>query len=351
MEKNSNFDMMDNSQKRYELSKRIEDIFNKNKFQLISKNIEDNKVALNNALERLEEEGCPIKTDEYFYGLFKSVNTKESLNAVYDKLKEVSLYSYRAINSCNSNLMDILNLMNILATTERDLYDLLDKNELSIIDMSLFVKDVCKNNNIKNEVVEEFFNTTFQRSYTLRDRINAIKNDLNSRVDKVEENVQVAVLRINQKEDDLRTFIQLKSQEYISSCAKIVSDYKKDLGIAIESQRSRLDDISETSKELLSSIIKAHSDFETKLDILKSDFKNEMKEFFQKQLNELDGRINNCICKDNVLENNINNLQIEITLIKKEIELLKKKTIFDSVIYKVFITVIAILALVISFCN
>lgn len=349
MEKNSNFNMMDNSKKRYELSKRIENIVDKSKFQRISQNIEANKVALNDALERLENEGCPIKTDEYFYGLFKSLNTKESLNAVYNKLKEISLCSYKAINTCNSNLMDILDLLKILATTERDLYDLLDKNELSITDISLFVKDICKNNNIKNEVVEEFFNTTFQRSYTLRDRINAVKNDLNSRIDKVEENVQVAVLRINQKEDDLRTFIQLKSQEYISSCAKIVSDYKKGLEITVESQRSSLDDISKTSKELLSSIIKAHSDFETKLDILKNDFKNEMKEFFQKQLNELDGRINNCICKDNVLENNIDNLKIEVALIRKEIELLKKKTIFDSVVYKVSITVIAILALVMSF--
>ena len=349
MEKNSNFDMMDNSKKRYELSKKIENIVDKNKFQRISQNIEANKVALNDALERLENEGCPIKTDEYFYGLFKSLNAKESLNAVYNKLKEVSLCSYKAINTCNSNLMDILDLLNILATTERDLYDLLDKNELSITDMSLFVKDICKNNNIKNEVVEEFFNTTFQRSYTLRDRINAVKNDLNSRIDKVEENVQVAVLRINQKEDDLRTFIQLKSQEYISSCAKIVSDYKKELEITVESQRSRLDDISKTSEEFLNSIIKAHSDFEVKLDILKNEFKNEMKEFFQKQLNELNGRINNCIYKDNVLENNIDNLQIEITLIRKEIELLKKKTIFDSVIYKVFITIVSILALVMSF--
>ena len=349
MEKNSNFIMIDNSKERYELSKRIEKIVDKNKFQRISQNIEANKAALDRALNRLDEEGCPIKTDEYLYGLIKSFNTKESLIAVYEKLKEVSSCSYRAINTCNSNLMAVLDLMNILATTERDLYDLLDKNELSIADMSLFVKEICKNNNIKNEVVEEFFNITFQRSYTLRDRINAIKNDLNSRIDEAEKNIQIAVLRINQKEDDLSSFIQLKSKEYISICAKIVDDYKKDLETIIESQRNELNDVHKISKELLDSILKAHNEFKAKLEILKSDFKNEIKYFFQIQLNNLDKKIDDCIYRDSIFEDNIKNQKIEIELIRKEIELLKKKTIFDSMIYKVSITIIAILALIMSF--
>ena len=367
MKQNSNIIIQNKFEQRAILENKCKELIYNPKFQQISEDISNNKTNLKRALTNLEKQDCPLKEDEHLFGLIKSLNTKESFIAFYDKLKELSKTSYNAINSCNKNMEEILELMKILATTERDIYDMIDQNELSVVEISNIIKEICKNANIKDETIEELFNQSFQRSYTLRDRIRQLRNDLENRIENLEIKFTYFDQAVENNKKELSEYVKIQKTEVQIECNTYLNEYKKnlkkdyedtkallntisvdakkskeeiksycdsikskfeiDLNKTIKDKESQLDYIQSTSKEIKDNIVKAESNFQESLSSLKNNLKNEMLAFAENKMTELNQQLK--ICKDDISE-------------------LKKKTFLDSYLYKIIIGLTSISALALS---
>ena len=367
MDKNSNIIIQSKFEQRTILENKCKELIYNPKFQQISKDICNNRTNLKRALTDLEKQDCPLKEDEHLFGLIKSLNTKDSFIAFYDKLKELSKTSYNAINSCNKNMEEILELMKILATTERDIYDMIDQNELSVVEISNIIKEICKNANIKDETIEELFNQSFQRSYTLRDRIRQLRNDLENRIENIEIKFTYFDQAVESNKKELSEFVNKQKTEVIIECTTHLNEYKKnlekdiketkallnsisddaqkskeetksycdsiiskfkiDVNNSIKDKESQLNHIQSTSEKIYENIVKAESNFQELLSNLESNLKNEMLAFAENKMAELNQQLK--ICKDDISE-------------------LKKKTFLDSYLYKIIIGLTSLSALVLS---
>ena len=91
---------------------------------------------------------------------------------------------------------------------EEKVWEKLDDESVQSEVMRNLFKDWCKKNNIKDEQVNDLLEASFQRAYTLRDRINNLKRDI---FEKFED--------INRKLEDNSSSVQ-KIQEDIGKLQK-----------------------------------------------------------------------------------------------------------------------------------
>jgi len=367
METNSNIIIQSKFEQRSILESKCKELINSPKFQKISRDISSNKTNIKKALSNLEKQNCPLKEDEHLFGLIKSLNTKDSFIAMYDKMKELSTTSYNAIDSCNKNMEEILELMKILATTERDIYDMIDQNELSVVEISSIIKEICRNANIKDETIEELFNQTFQRSYTLRDRIRELRNDLEKRIEDLEIKFTYFDQAVENNKKELSEFVNTHKVEIQSDCKTILDNFKKTLEKDIEETRILLNSISENAEN-------NKKNYQSYCDSILSNFEIEINNFTKEKESQLNNIQLTCeeVKKNitqteanfqktlNVLENNfkteilayandkISRQNEQLEILKNEITELKKKNFLDSYLYKALIGLVSASALVLS---
>ena len=327
MEVNSNLIVQGMFKQKSELEKKIKNLVNDSKFQKISNSIESNKSNLEKALENLDKQDCPIKKDEHLWGLIKSLNTEGTFVALYDKLKELSKTSYNAIDACNKNMKDILDLMKILVTTEKDIYDMIDKNELSLAETSNIIKEICRKANIKDETIEELFSQTFQRSYTLRDRIRQLRYDLEEKIDKLEQKFINLDKTIENRKNEITVFCEQAKNTVQEQSNSILINYKNELSNIIQAKQTQLNEIQSTCTNIFNKIKIAESDFYVKLSEIENELCKDLLHFANEKIEEQNKQIK--ICQD-------------------EIEGLKQKSFLDSYIYKIIIGLTSISALVLS---
>lgn len=326
MEPNSKIMIQGKYDQRMNIERELRKITNNPKFQEIQNRISECNKSLSNALEELENESSPIVETKYM-GLIKTLDTKGSFNATFDKIKDLSKTSYNAINACNENMMSILELMKILATTEKDIYDMIDKNELSVVEISNVIKEICRNANIKDETIEELFNQTFQRSYTLRDRIKQLRIVLEERIDKLEQKFINLDQTIEYEKNEITTYCKKVKSSVQEESNHILTKYEKELNNIIQTKQTQLNEIESKCTNIFNNIKTAESNFNTKLNNLENQIREELLHFVNEKIEEQNKQIK--LCQENI-------------------ESLKKKNFLDTYIYKIIVGLASISALVLS---
>ena len=326
MEPNSKIMIQGKYDQRMNIERELRKITNNPKFQEIQNRISECNKSLSNALEELENESSPIVETKYM-GLIKTLDTKGSFNATFDKIKDLSKTSYNAINACNENMMSILQLMKILATTEKDIYDMIDKNELSVAEISNVIKEICRNANIKDETIEELFNQTFQRSYTLRDRIKQLRIVLEERIDKLEQKFINLDQTIEYEKNEITTYCKKVKSSVQEESNHILTKYEKELNNIIQAKQTQLNEIESKCTNIFNNIKTAESNFNTKLNNLENQIREELLHFVNEKIEEQNKQIK--LCQENI-------------------ESLKKKNFLDTYIYKIIVGLASISALVLS---
>ena len=326
MEPNSKIMIQGKYDQRMNIERELRKITNNPKFQEIQNRISECNKSLSNALEELENESSPIVETKYM-GLIKTLDTKGSFNATFDKIKDLSKTSYNAINACNENMMSILQLMKILATTEKDIYDMIDKNELSVAEISNVIKEICRNANIKDETIEELFNQTFQRSYTLRDRIKQLRIVLEERIDKLEQKFINLDQTIEYEKNEITTYCKKVKSSVQEESNHILTKYEKELNNIIQTKQTQLNEIESKCTNIFNNIKTAESNFNTKLNNLENQIREELLHFVNEKIEEQNKQIK--LCQENI-------------------ESLKKKNFLDTYIYKIIVGLASISALVLS---
>ena len=326
MEPNSKIMIQGKYDQRMNIERELRKITNNPKFQEIQNRISECNKSLSNALEELENESSPIVETKYM-GLIKTLDTKGSFNATFDKIKDLSKTSYNAINACNENMMSILQLMKILATTEKDIYDMIDKNELSVAEISNVIKEICRNANIKDETIEELFNQTFQRSYTLRDRIKQLRIVLEERIDKLEQKFINLDQTIEYEKNEITTYCKKVKSSVQEESNHILTKYEKELNNIIQAKQTQLNEIESKCTNIFNNIKTAESNFNAKLNDLENQIRKELLHFANEKIEEQNKQIK--LCQENI-------------------ESLKKKNFLDTYIYKIIVGLASISALVLS---
>lgn len=156
----------------------------------ISSQIEDDKGQLKYYLNKIKNTKSNVEIGSYIGFVPKKDDIVESISEVYSTFREYILTCGNAIRSANGNISNLLELIQLLATAEADIYNLIDDQSLASNELRVLIKDWCKEHGIHDEEVDKLLESSFQRAYTLRDRINDLRKDLYEKIDKNNEQIK-----------------------------------------------------------------------------------------------------------------------------------------------------------------
>ena len=209
-------------------------------FKKITNTIDKQDSALKSNLRDIDSSFSPIVEDEHLWGLFSTNNYKESIVQVYERMKKFSKNALGAIKNTNDNLISTLNLLTILARTEKDLYELIDNSELKIQDVTDIIQEICDKNNIKDEKVKNVLEQTFKRSYTLRDRINGLRLQFDERLAEIDKHFADIQSEYEEKELHLQSIVEKGKTETMFSVEKEISKCREYLNTEIKNTDAQL---------------------------------------------------------------------------------------------------------------
>ena len=158
----------------------------------ISSQIKDDKEKLDNYFEEIQNAKPTIDIGSIlgFLPVPKKGDVESAIYQVYHSLCKHIVTCGNAIRSANGNISKILELIQLLATAEADIYNLIDNQALASNELRILIKEWCKEHGIHDEEVDKLLESSFQRAYTLRDRLNSLKEELYSELNKNKEDVE-----------------------------------------------------------------------------------------------------------------------------------------------------------------
>lgn len=174
---------------------------------------------LSETLRKLDNVPNISEVKRHWYGTVDIDSIERGLYQVYDILCEYVKECGEAVRTTNENLSSALDLIKALAILDKELFDRIDKGDTSVNEFKAAFREWAKQNNVKNEDVDKLFEICFQRNYTLRDRINDVKQDvakLGNDYDKIYK--EINALRVFVANEKIETLKQIndsfKKKEY-----------------------------------------------------------------------------------------------------------------------------------------
>ena len=149
--------------------------------QNIDASIAKNKEQLKTELNALEKAKANIEINRHWYGTVDIDTICKSLNNIYDDLRSYIRLCGSALHATNENMSRTLGLIRLLAVIEKDMYEKLDNDSIQGNVLKELIRDWCEKNNIRDEEVTQLLEASFQRAYTLRDRINDIRAEVRNK--------------------------------------------------------------------------------------------------------------------------------------------------------------------------
>ena len=178
----------------------------------LSEDIKNDKNKLERTLEEIDSNTCSINIESNWYGRIKKSSLENTCQKIYSELSSYIKDCGKSIKKNNENLGRSLELIKLLAIVEKDLYEQIDDQIVRSNEFNESLLDWCKQQGINNDEVRGLLETSFHRAYTLRDRINTLRNEshnsiteLGNRVGKLEEKAD-DVCREN--ENEIKRIIQ-----------------------------------------------------------------------------------------------------------------------------------------------
>lgn len=177
-----------------------------------------------------------IKIERHWYGTLDRDSIEDGFNTVYRDFGSVLKNYGLAVNKTNGNLIHILELIKLLAVIEKGLFEQIDEQTTSINEFKEMFIQYCKEKGIDDDAVHELIECSFQRSYTLRERITTLRQDYQK--------------SISQCQQRLSQFEQ-KHNSLDSSINKIIDTTKRELDATLTADKTKANN---SYKEILSKI-------------------------------------------------------------------------------------------------
>lgn len=160
------------------------------KLNEISKKIESDNSELEDCLDEIQNAEPTIDIGSYLGVIVKKSDVEASIYEVYSSLCDYIVKCGDAIRASNGNVSNILELIQLLTAAEVDLYHLMDNQAIESNELRILIKEWCKKHGIHDDEVDKLLESSFQRAYTLRDRINDLRKDFYEKIDKNNEQIR-----------------------------------------------------------------------------------------------------------------------------------------------------------------
>ena len=144
-------------------------------YQDINEEIGNTRVSIDTTLARINNIEPSIKIGKTWVGTPKQKDIEDSISNVFSVIRPHILSCGDAIRSTNNNLQRTLSLIKLIAAAESTIYQQFDEQITNQNELKEIISDWCKQNGIHDEQINELLESSFQRAYTLRDRINQVK--------------------------------------------------------------------------------------------------------------------------------------------------------------------------------
>lgn len=285
-----------------------------NDITVLSQDITEGQSELQRILDNLDSSAVEVNIKRNWWGTINRESIEEIVKNVYSNLGSYIGKLGEAIQQTNDNLVRTLELIKLLARVEKDLYEKLDDQIVDSNEIKTILIDWFKKQGIKDEDIQELLETSFQRAYTLRDRLNSLRQEYREniaqckkRIDVFEEkhtsldnkiaelikkteselqnafdnNKQTFEKLYNEKSLALETLANGKEKNLNALADKSAKDYK-----AIEEILSKIEAL---AKEKCNELSKIKNDAEenintfitnkkAEIELLKNEFQNQIKE-------------------------------------------------------------------------
>lgn len=179
----------------------------------INKSVDD----LQKEFDKIDKISSPIK-HEKILGLIKTLNTEASLVNILECIKTLAEATKGAFNINAGNLRDILELIKMSIYIEDDLYRQLKDSDCSKESIANLLHDFCLQYDINNDVVEDLFEQLFNRTITLRNRINNLRDELlkhiSAREKYIEDNNAQQFKQCKEENEKLKNQINVFKQDF-----------------------------------------------------------------------------------------------------------------------------------------
>ena len=205
------------------------DQLNVEKFRKLQKDIKSNSNEIQQKYNELCKVASPVVTNDYFWGKIKFTNVEKSLDSLLKLVQDVAKSTLGAFQGNSRNLEAILELMKVSISIENDLYHQLDDCDCSKENIANLLHDLCVQYNIDSKAIESLFEQSFNRTITLRTRINNLRQEISEHLTMFEKNLNTINESIEQKEKELTSIIESRVDEMHKQLDTLVKDYVSEM--------------------------------------------------------------------------------------------------------------------------
>lgn len=216
----------------------------------ISKKIKNSSKEFQERCRGLNDIASPVVENEYLWGLIKTTDIEKSLDGLLTVIQGLAQCTLGAFKANSENLEAILKLMKMLASIENDLYKLLEDSDCSKENIANLLHDLCSQYNIDSNAIQGLFEQSFNRTITLRKKINNLRIEVFEHIAKYEEKFEHLDEIIQKKEEEFTLQFDRKASEYsnhldirIKECLTLIESYKKELAVIRNSYKNEIQSI------------------------------------------------------------------------------------------------------------
>jgi hypothetical protein len=201
--------------------------------------------ALRNCLEDITKTPPTIDIKRNFIGQLTKDSVEKSLCEGYSSLCGFVLKCGNAVQSSNGNINNVLVLLKLLTAAEVDLYRLMDNQSIQNNELRELIIEWCRIHGIHDKDVDKLIESSFQRAYTLRDRINNLRNDFNEKLEKETQETE----KFKKEQKDILEAMHKEQEESLNRIEKHLNDSLAELKQSSDALAKSQEDFVFQSKE------------------------------------------------------------------------------------------------------
>lgn len=261
--------------------------------ETLSEDIQNGKYEFERTLKKIDR---PFHIDlKRHFGMFLSGESVENAcKDIYSNLSGYIKACGQSIQKTNENLGRSLDLIKLLAIVEKDLYEQIDDQIVRSNEFNEAFLEWCKQQGINDDEVRGLLETSFNRAYTLRDRIYKLRDEsrnaiteLGKRVGELETMARSFDNIIEEKRRELGNIYKEKYDDFI----KLVDDKKRIIDDSYNKYCQTIDKEKQECQRRLENAKNSISEIDNRIRLFKEkeqDIKQKLQSFAEDKQKELD---------------------------------------------------------------
>ena len=160
-----------------------------NDLKNLSNEIRYGQNELEAIIESLDDSSLEVNIKRNWWGTTNKESIVDSIENVYSNLSYYIGLCGKALQHTNDNLVRTLELIKLLALVEKELYQQVENQSVTANELKTVIYDWLKKQGIRDEEIQKILETSINRAYTLRNRINSLRQENAESIARLEERI------------------------------------------------------------------------------------------------------------------------------------------------------------------